>query len=202
VIFGAVIDEGVGDEIRVTVIATGFGTRTPRRRRQEAVMAPAGAPPIPSREPADVPSDSDLEIPASCARTDLDAAGFAFRRAGGRESPCPLGWLPRQPRRPGPTPRPHGRASSFCDPLRSPRADAPAHPALRAARRRRRPARALPHGWRCPCSTRAWRPSTVPCAPTAASSTSSHNAASSTSDGPHAEELLQGTPLERSREGR
>jgi cell division protein FtsZ len=64
VIFGAVIDEGVGDEIRVTVIATGFGTRTPRRRRQEAVMAPAGAPPIPSREPADVPSDSDLEIPS------------------------------------------------------------------------------------------------------------------------------------------
>jgi len=64
VIFGAVIDEGVGDEIRVTVIATGFGTRTPRRRRQEAVLAPSGAPPVPSREPADAPSDSDLEIPS------------------------------------------------------------------------------------------------------------------------------------------
>ena len=64
VIFGAVIDEGVGEEIRVTVIATGFGTRQPRRRRQEAVMAPTGAPQIPTREPVDMPSDSDLEIPS------------------------------------------------------------------------------------------------------------------------------------------
>ena len=35
VIFGAVIDESMGDEVRVTVIATGFGGR-PRRRRVEA----------------------------------------------------------------------------------------------------------------------------------------------------------------------
>ena len=35
VIFGAVIDESLGDEVRVTVIATGFGGR-PRRRRLEA----------------------------------------------------------------------------------------------------------------------------------------------------------------------
>jgi cell division protein FtsZ len=36
VIFGAVIDEGLRDEIRVTVIATGFGpARTRRRRRTE-----------------------------------------------------------------------------------------------------------------------------------------------------------------------
>jgi len=34
VIFGAVIDESLGDEVRVTVIATGFGTRRPRRRRE------------------------------------------------------------------------------------------------------------------------------------------------------------------------
>src|SRR5919107_395909 len=34
VIFGAVIDESAGDEVRVTVIATGFGTRRPRRRRE------------------------------------------------------------------------------------------------------------------------------------------------------------------------
>jgi cell division protein FtsZ len=63
VIFGAVIDEAVGDEIRVTVIATGFGTRQPRRRRQEAVMAPSGAPAIPTREP-EGPSDTELEIPS------------------------------------------------------------------------------------------------------------------------------------------
>ena len=34
VIFGAVIDESMGDEVRVTVIATGFGGRR-RRRRDE-----------------------------------------------------------------------------------------------------------------------------------------------------------------------
>jgi cell division protein FtsZ len=36
VIFGAVVDESRGDEMRVTVIATGFGGR-PRRRRVEAL---------------------------------------------------------------------------------------------------------------------------------------------------------------------
>jgi cell division protein FtsZ len=34
VIFGAVIDEALGDAVRVTVIATGFGTRRPRRQRE------------------------------------------------------------------------------------------------------------------------------------------------------------------------
>jgi cell division protein FtsZ len=35
VIFGAVIDPGVKDEVRVTVIATGFGPERYRRRRRE-----------------------------------------------------------------------------------------------------------------------------------------------------------------------
>ena len=42
VIFGAVIDESLTDEVRVTVIATGFGGR-PRRRRAEPVAAVAEA---------------------------------------------------------------------------------------------------------------------------------------------------------------
>ena len=42
VIFGAVIDESLGDEVRVTVIATGFGGR-PRRRRVEAPVTPSAA---------------------------------------------------------------------------------------------------------------------------------------------------------------
>jgi cell division protein FtsZ len=37
VIFGAVIDESLGDEVRVTVIATGFGGEPRRRRRREVV---------------------------------------------------------------------------------------------------------------------------------------------------------------------
>jgi cell division protein FtsZ len=42
VIFGAVIDEALKDEVRVTVIATGFGAR--RRRRREPVAADVSAP--------------------------------------------------------------------------------------------------------------------------------------------------------------
>jgi cell division protein FtsZ len=62
VIFGAVIDDSVGDEVRVTVIATGFGGQARRRRRREAEHAA----PIPaaaategfevSHEVLDVPS--------------------------------------------------------------------------------------------------------------------------------------------------
>src|SRR4051812_42387007 len=52
VIFGAVIDDSMGDEVRVTVIATGFGGGTRRRRRREAgVGAPVGEAPTP-RPPA------------------------------------------------------------------------------------------------------------------------------------------------------
>jgi cell division protein FtsZ len=44
VIFGAVIDDGVGDEVRVTVIATGFGGERRRRRRTAAEQPAAGVP--------------------------------------------------------------------------------------------------------------------------------------------------------------
>src|SRR5690349_15985027 len=59
VIFGAVIDDSLGDEVRVTVIATGFGGQR-RRRRGGAAEAPV---PVPSgvseqqgEEGLDVPS--------------------------------------------------------------------------------------------------------------------------------------------------
>ena len=58
VIFGAVIDESMKDEVRVTVIATGFGTR-PRRRRVEtgaASSAPRSAAPAASADEIDIPS--------------------------------------------------------------------------------------------------------------------------------------------------
>ena len=42
IIFGAVIDETMGDEVRVTVIATGFGAQ--RRRRRGSAEAPASVP--------------------------------------------------------------------------------------------------------------------------------------------------------------
>jgi cell division protein FtsZ len=64
VIFGAVIDESLGDEVRVTVIATGFGAPRERRRRAGAVpLAPAESHPRESRQSFDVP-DEVLEVPS------------------------------------------------------------------------------------------------------------------------------------------
>jgi cell division protein FtsZ len=69
VIFGAVIDDGLRDEVRVTVIATGFGPARLRRRREAAVAAgePAAAPrprPREGREGGfDVPDDL-LDVPS------------------------------------------------------------------------------------------------------------------------------------------
>src|SRR5579862_9795939 len=57
IIFGAVIDETLGDEVRVTVIATGFGAQ--RRRRRTGTEAPVGVPsggPEPGEDGLDVPS--------------------------------------------------------------------------------------------------------------------------------------------------
>jgi cell division protein FtsZ len=62
VIFGAVIDDALGDEVRVTVIATGFGGQRRRRRREPGTEAPIPAAPVPSvgfemsDEALDVPS--------------------------------------------------------------------------------------------------------------------------------------------------
>ena len=67
VIFGAVIDEALGDEVRVTVIATGFGGHRRRRR------GPTDAPPLPGdegetprrgrEEPFEVSEDA-LDVPS------------------------------------------------------------------------------------------------------------------------------------------
>src|SRR5437016_12247449 len=58
VIFGAVIDDAVADEVRVTVIATGFGAQ--RRRRRGSAEAPvavsSGTPEHVGEETLDVPS--------------------------------------------------------------------------------------------------------------------------------------------------
>jgi cell division protein FtsZ len=61
VIFGAVIDDAMRDEVRVTVIATGFGGQRRRRRRETVGEAPIPAGPIAggfeiADEALDVPS--------------------------------------------------------------------------------------------------------------------------------------------------
>ncbi len=63
VIFGAVIDESLGDEVRVTVVATGFGPARPRRRRETGEPVPALAPRRSQREGFDVP-DELLDVPS------------------------------------------------------------------------------------------------------------------------------------------
>lgn len=64
VIFGAVIDDNLGDEVRVTVIATGFDGRYRRERRERPEERPAERR---EREPVtqgfEVPADV-LEVPA------------------------------------------------------------------------------------------------------------------------------------------
>ncbi len=62
VIFGAVIDDSLGDEVRVTVIATGFGAQR-RRRRIEAAQPAAAMAGGDDERPVER-SDVDLEIPS------------------------------------------------------------------------------------------------------------------------------------------
>src|SRR5213080_4667124 len=65
VIFGAVIDDAMGDEVRVTVIATGFGGGRRRRSRSPAFVGeePAQQPASATAERFDV-SDEVLEVPS------------------------------------------------------------------------------------------------------------------------------------------
>jgi cell division protein FtsZ len=62
VIFGAVIDDAAGDEIRVTVIAAGFGAQRRRRRREPGVEAPVPSAPIPGGG-FEIPDDA-LDVPS------------------------------------------------------------------------------------------------------------------------------------------
>jgi cell division protein FtsZ len=72
IIFGAVIDKSMDDELRVTVIATGFGQQRRRKRRpaQERVPEPvlAAATPAPQKEGFDIPKEV-LEVPSFLRET-------------------------------------------------------------------------------------------------------------------------------------
>jgi cell division protein FtsZ len=68
VIFGAVIDESMKDEVRVTVIATGFGAARARRRRTGAALTETAPRPVRERDREreggfDVP-DELLDVPS------------------------------------------------------------------------------------------------------------------------------------------
>jgi len=63
VIFGAVIDEALNDEVRVTVIATGFGPGAHRRKRRTTVEEPEPKARPETEDRFDVPQDV-LEVPS------------------------------------------------------------------------------------------------------------------------------------------
>jgi len=57
-----VIDDAMGSEVRVTVIATGFGALRRRRRRESGAEAPIPAAPIPGGG-FEIPDDA-LDVPS------------------------------------------------------------------------------------------------------------------------------------------
>jgi cell division protein FtsZ len=63
VIFGAVIDDAMGDDVQVTVIATGFGGQSRRRRRREAPAIERSAQAAAAAEGFDV-SQEVLDVPS------------------------------------------------------------------------------------------------------------------------------------------
>src|SRR6187455_3452495 len=68
VIFGAVIDESLGDDVRVTVIATGFGDGRGRRRRPEPAAVTASSSSseaaVPRFDPRPRPDDAEIDVPS------------------------------------------------------------------------------------------------------------------------------------------
>ncbi|HEX8975764.1 MAG TPA: cell division protein FtsZ [Solirubrobacteraceae bacterium] len=82
IIFGAMVDEKLDDQVWVTVVATGFGDRPRRRREEETFGARLRSEPAPEprgfREPAGEPRVSRIrERPAS---RELDVPEFMPRR--------------------------------------------------------------------------------------------------------------------------
>jgi cell division protein FtsZ len=65
VIFGAVIDESLGEDVRVTVIATGFGGGRPRRKRVEPAVTTGSSETVaPSFDPRPRGEDTEIDVPS------------------------------------------------------------------------------------------------------------------------------------------
>jgi cell division protein FtsZ len=64
IIFGAVIDESMSDEVRVTVIGTGFDHRPGRSARRDRAGRPDRNPRIDDRQRSSLEiSDDDIDVP-------------------------------------------------------------------------------------------------------------------------------------------
>jgi cell division protein FtsZ len=86
IIFGAMVDEKLDDQVWVTVVATGYGERRPQRREEQRPGARIGAERPVLREPRGEPRVSRAAQPAQPARPrrasalDLDVPEFIPRR--------------------------------------------------------------------------------------------------------------------------
>ena len=88
IIFGAVIDESMGDQIRITVIATGFGEAREEVKRPPAVAsqqvaAPPPPPPVQHAQPAPAPRVAFTREPVREAAQSAAAMARKVVRVGG-----------------------------------------------------------------------------------------------------------------------
>jgi cell division protein FtsZ len=80
IIFGAVIDESMGDEVRITVIATGFGEYADERQKPRPTDAKAPADPRPVRRVGLIAED-ELDVPTWQRRRQESPAATPARGA-------------------------------------------------------------------------------------------------------------------------
>ena len=105
IIFGATIDDALGDEVRVTVIAAGFDGGVPKRQRGAAGAAPGRAAAVAGRDPGSRPG---VGQPAGGG----EGAGRCHAGAQRRVAEPPTGAVPAGcpaegqpvPQKPKPTP--------------------------------------------------------------------------------------------------
>ena len=92
IIFGAVIDDALGDEVRVTVIAAGFDGGAPRARAHEPRRAQLREP-VRETRPAATPAEDDGET------VDLIAAEEPVSAHAAEPARPPVAARPQPPRR-------------------------------------------------------------------------------------------------------
>ena len=80
IIFGAMVDEKMGDEVWITVVATGYGEQSSRRE----MARPERSERRPAREPSLIPADHEPRVrraarSSSGALSDVDVPEFLPR---------------------------------------------------------------------------------------------------------------------------
>ncbi|MER6816480.1 cell division protein FtsZ [Actinomadura nitritigenes] len=109
IIFGAVIDDALGDEVRVTVIAAGFDEGRPTRPAPEPETKRAAPPPRPVPPPAAPPAPSN-PIPSRVGRSDTGPQP-APHQSVAQAAAAPQPSTPLAAPVPAPAPRPEAERS-------------------------------------------------------------------------------------------